>query len=98
MALRILATASGSTGLSVFTRMPRSAPMASPVRIVSVAWGGPSEMETILLGLPLLLQAKRLFDGDLIEGIHRHFDIGELDAGTVALDANFHIIVDDPFD
>jgi hypothetical protein len=32
-----LATASGSTMPSTLTRMPRSAPMASPVRIVSAA-------------------------------------------------------------
>ena len=52
MALRILATASGSTGPSTFTRMPRSAPMASAVRMVSAACCGPIETAMISVALP----------------------------------------------
>src|SRR5262249_51130016 len=55
MALRIFATASGSTAPSAFTRMPRSAPMASAVRIVSAACAGPTEMQTISVALPASL-------------------------------------------
>jgi len=35
--------------------------------------------------------------GPLVERIHRHLDIGELDAGAVRLDANFDVEVDHPF-
>src|SRR5579864_9298203 len=56
MALRIFATAKGSTALpSVFTRMPRSAPMASAVRMVSAACCGPIEAQTISVALPASL-------------------------------------------
>ena len=55
MALRIFATASGSALPSVFTRMPRSAPMARAVRIVSAACAGPIETATISVALPASL-------------------------------------------
>ena len=42
------------------------------------------------------LQADRLLDGDLVEGIHRHLDVGEFDAGAVRLDANLDVVVDHP--
>ena len=54
--------------------MPRSAPMASAVRMVSCAclhtdgYGDD-------LGLTGLFQTDRLFDGNLIERVHRHFDV-----------------------
>src|SRR5262245_7392289 len=51
-ALRILATARGSTGASVLIRMPRSAPIASAVRMVSDACCGPTETATISVALP----------------------------------------------
>ena len=44
------------------------------------------------------LQPDRLLDGDLVERIHRHLDVGELDAGAVRLDANLDVEIDDPFD
>src|SRR6476661_781764 len=56
MALRILATASGSTVPSALTRMPRSAPMASAVRIVSPACAGPTETAMISVALPASLR------------------------------------------
>ena len=52
MALRIFATASGSAVPSVFTRMPRSAPMASAVRMVSAACAGPIDTAMISVALP----------------------------------------------
>src|SRR5580700_7083004 len=56
MPLRIFATAKGSTAApSVFTRMPRSAPMASAVRMVSAACCGPIETQTISVALPASL-------------------------------------------
>src|SRR5262249_7524763 len=105
MALRILATASGSSVLSVFTRMPRSAPMARPVRMVSAACGGPLDTQTNSVALPLSfcpsapptpISSHGFLDGDLVEGIHRHLDVRQLDAAAVALDANFDVVVDDP--
>ena len=48
--------------------------------------------------LALLLEPERLLDGDLVEGVHRHLDVGEFDAAAVALDANFDVVVDDPLD
>src|SRR5207244_8930657 len=35
-------------------------------------------------------------DGDFVERIHRHLDVGELDARSVALDADLDVVVDDP--
>ena len=46
----------------------------------------------------LLLQADRLFDGDLIEGVHGHLDVRRLDARVVGLDADLDVVVDDPLD
>jgi len=39
---------------------------------------------------PPFLQANRFFDGkNLVERVHRHFDIGEIDAAAVGLDPRF---------
>ena len=46
--------------------------------------------------LARFLQPDRLFDGDLVEGIHRHLDVGELDARAVGLDADLDVVVDHP--
>ena len=40
----------------------------------------------------LLLQPHRLLDGDLVEGVHRHLDVGELDARPVGLDADLDVV------
>lgn len=57
MALRVFATARGSTppksiGSSVLINMPRSAPMAMAVRICSCAFSGPMETTIISEALP----------------------------------------------
>ena len=44
------------------------------------------------------LDADRLFDGDLTEGVHRHLHVGKIDARTVRLDANFDVVINDPLD
>src|SRR4051794_23727344 len=49
---RIFATASGSTSSSVWTRIARSAPIASAVRRVSCAFAGPIETATISVATP----------------------------------------------
>ena len=57
--------------------------MASAVRMVSAACCRPDRDRDDLGRLAGFLQPDRLLDGDLVEGIHRHLDIGELDAGAV---------------
>src|SRR6188474_3286797 len=52
IALSSFATASGSTTASVFTRIPRSAPIASAVRMVSDACAGPIDTAMISVALP----------------------------------------------
>ena len=47
-----------------------------------------------LLDLALLLETDDLLDGDLVEGVHRHLDIGKLDARPVGLDADLDVEVD----
>ncbi len=51
-ALSNLATAKGSSAAVVSTRMPRSAPIAMPVRSVSWHWLTPQETTTTSLALP----------------------------------------------
>ena len=50
------------------------------------------------VGVPSFLDADRLFDGDFIEGIHGHLDIGDVHAAAVRLHADFDVVVYDPFD
>ena len=44
------------------------------------------------------LQANRFLDADFVEGVQRHFDVGEIDAGLIRLHADLDVVVDDPFD
>jgi hypothetical protein len=57
--------------------------MASAVRIVSCGLLRADGDGDDLGRLALLLQADRLLDGDLVEGVHAHLDVGELDARAV---------------
>jgi hypothetical protein len=59
---------------------------------------GPDRNGDDLRRLAGFLEPERFFDGDFVEGIHRHFDVGKFDAGAVRLDPNLHILVDRPFD
>ena len=43
-------------------------------------------------------QTDGFFDGDLVERVHRHFDILSLNTRAIGLHPNFHVVVDDPFD
>ena len=43
-----------------------------------------------------LSQAQGFLDGDFVERIHRHLDVGEFDARSVALDADLDVVIDDP--
>ena len=93
-----LATASGCSSTSVSTRIARSAPSASAVRSVSWQAGDAARDRDDLGGDALLLQAHRLLDGDLVEGIHRHLHVGGVDAAAVGLDADLDVEVDDALD
>ena len=44
---------------------------------------GPIDTHDDLGRLALFLEPERLLDGDLVERVHRHLDVGELDAGAV---------------
>ena len=44
------------------------------------------------------LLPQRLLDRDLVERIHRHLDVGEVDARAVRLDADLDVVVDHPLD
>jgi hypothetical protein len=46
----------------------------------------------------LLLQPDRLLAGDLVEGVHRHLDVRDVDAAAVGLDPDLDVVVDDPLD
>src|SRR5581483_10420596 len=50
-----------------------------------------------LCGLAALLDADRLLDGDFVERIHRHLDVGKVDAAAVGFDADLDVCIDDPF-
>ena len=42
------------------------------------------------------LQPQGFLDGDFVERIHRHLDVGEFDARSVALDADLDVVIDHP--
>ena len=46
----------------------------------------------------LFLESDRFFDRDLIERVHRHFDVGEINAGAVHLDARLDVVIDHSLD
>src|SRR3546814_14468061 len=57
-----------------------------------------SDWSSNLCSSDLFLQADRFFDPDLVERVHRHLLIGEIDAGAVGLDPRLHIIIEHPLD
>ena len=99
MPLRIFATASGSIGR--VRRLDEDAAVGADGergadRLLRLR--RPDGHDDDLRVAALLLDAHRLFDGDLIEGVHRHLHVGEIDARSVRLDANFDVEIDDPLD
>ncbi len=46
----------------------------------------------------LLFQAYGFFHGNFAEGVHRHLDVGEVNARIVRLDANLDVVIDHSFD
>jgi len=45
-----------------------------------------------------LFQTHGFFDGDFIEGVHRHLDVGDIDAGTIGFHADLDVEVHHAFD
>ena len=78
--------------------MPRSAPIASAVRSVSWRLRRADRDRDDLGRLARFLQPERLLDGDLVERVHRHLDVGEVDARAVGLDPDLDVVVDHPLD
>jgi hypothetical protein len=68
--------------------------MAMAVR--SVSWHFASPQVDDFGDDALLFQSHRLFDGDHVEGVHAHLDVGDVHSGAVALDAHLHVEIDDP--
>ena len=66
--------------------------------MVSWHFWGPSETTTTSLRFARLPEAQRFLDRDLVEGVHRHLDVGRLDPRLVGLDPDLDVVVDDPFD
>jgi hypothetical protein len=71
--------------------MPRSAPIAIAVRKVSWHCDDLSKHA-------FFFQARGLFNRDLVEGVHAHFDVSDVYARAVCLDANLHVVVHHAFD
>jgi len=46
----------------------------------------------------LFLQPHGLFDRDLVEGIHAHLHVGDVDAAAIRFDADLDVVVDDTLD
>ena len=46
----------------------------------------------------LLLEPHGFLDGDFVERIHRHLDVGGVDAAAVRLHPDFHVVIDDALD
>ncbi len=51
-----------------------------------------------LTGHAFFFQAHRFFHCDFAERVHRHLDVGEVDAGIVRLHANLDVVIDNAFD
>ena len=48
------------------------------------------------MALPPLLEPDRLLAGDLVERVHRHLDVGDVDPAAVRLDPHLDVVVDHP--
>ena len=95
---RILATASGSTSSSVWTRIARSAPIASAVRKRLLRLGRADRHRDDLGRDALFLEPDRFLDRDLVERVHAHLDVGEIDARAVHLDPRLDVEIDHALD
>ena len=47
-------------------------------------------------GKALLFQSNCFFHSNLIEGVHAHFDVGDIDARAVRFDAHLHVVINNP--
>ena len=67
--------------------------MASPVRMVfrRLRRADRYRHPGCLAGLS---QPQGLLDGDFIDRIHRHLDVGQFDAGSLTFDADLDVVID----
>jgi hypothetical protein len=72
--------------------------MAMAVRRVSWHCGDAAGDGDDFGGHALFLQAHGFFDGDFVEGVHAHLDVGEIDARAVGLDADLDVVVNHALD
>jgi hypothetical protein len=72
--------------------------MAMAVRRVSWHWVTPQETAMTSVAAPFSFQAHGFFHGDLVEGVHAHLHVGDVDAGAVGLDAHLDVVVHHAFD
>ena len=91
------APVNGSRFAAVSTRMARSAPIASPVRSCCLAVIRTNRNNDDLICLAAFLDSQRLFQGDFIKRIDAHFDAICLDAGTIRLDPDTYVVIDNAF-
>ena len=66
--------------------------------MVSEACCGPDRDRHDFRGLAGLLQANGFLDGDLVERVHRHFHVGQVDPAAIRFDPDFHVVIDHPLD
>jgi hypothetical protein len=59
---------------------------------------GPIETTTISVAAPFSFRRNGFLDGDLVERVHAHLDVGEVDARAVRLHARLHVVIEHPFD
>ncbi|MNO82646.1 hypothetical protein D3C76_739280 [compost metagenome] len=60
--------------------------------------GGPDTDHQHFSGNALLFQSHGLFHGNFAEGVEGHFDVGQVNAGLVRLDANLDVEIDHALD
>ncbi len=93
---RIFATASGSTLPSAFTEDAavgaHGQTRADRFRRLRRTNGDDDDLGR----LAGFLEAQRFLDRDFVERIHRHLDVGEFNARSIALDADLDVVIDHP--
>ena len=92
------AATSGSITPSACTCSARSAPIASARAQLLLAVGRSDRGDHHFLGAAALLDAQRLLEGDLVEGIDAHLHAVGDDAAAVGLDPDAHVVVHDALD
>ncbi len=98
IAFNSLATASGCNSLGAFDQNAAIGAHRQGGPDGFLRLGRPERYSDDLGRLARLLQTNRLFDSDFVEGIHRHLDVGGLDAALIRFDPDLDVVIDDTFD